>query len=148
MNLKKVELFFEFLVFGLVFGIIEDLIVVESVTYQHITRHMFWSIFFITLLFAIIGELLVDDIDFLKLLKLSKKHRLLEIFSEFLIFGIIMGVFEDLIALYLSTGMGISIRSIKIAVLVAVPFAFVSEVLVDSYDFTTLFKRIMLKLNI
>ena len=141
MNLKRVELFFEFLIFGLIFGIIEDLIVIENITREHITLSMFWVIFFVAFLFAFFSEVLVDDIDFLKLLKLSKKHKLLEIFMEFLVVGIILGVFEDLIVLYLSTGASITLRSIRIAVLVAIPFAFVGEVLVDSYDFVTLFKK-------
>lgn len=61
------------------------------------------------------------------MMKRSKKIRIL----EFLLIGVIMGVAEDLIAVSLSTGESISWRVIAIVVMVAIPFAFISEVVVD-----------------
>ena len=60
----------------------------------------------------------------------------LEIFIEFLIFGIVMGVVEDLIAITLVTGATITWRSILIITLVAVPFAVIGELIVDRIEFT------------
>ena len=50
---------------------------------------------------------------------------------EFLIIGVVMGVAEDLLAVYLSTGESIDFRIFWIVFLVALPFAFISEVVVD-----------------
>jgi len=62
-------------------------------------------------------------------------HNRLEIFLEFLIFGIVMGVAEDLIALSLITGQPITWRSIFIITLVAIPFAALGELIVDRIEF-------------
>ena len=61
--------------------------------------------------------------------------RRLEIFIEFLVFGVIMGVVEDLIAITLVTGATITWRSILIIILVAVPFAAIGELIVDRIEF-------------
>jgi len=61
--------------------------------------------------------------------------RRLEIFIEFLVFGVIMGVVEDLIAITLVTGATITWRSILIIILVAIPFAVVGELIVDRMEF-------------
>jgi len=55
----------------------------------------------------------------------------LEIFLEFLIFGVAMGIVEDVIALKLATGEPITWRVIWIVTLVAIPFAAVGELIVD-----------------
>lgn len=57
--------------------------------------------------------------------------RRLEIFLEFLIFGVVVGLIEDLIAVYFITGEPITPHVIWIALAVAVPFAFLGEVIVD-----------------
>ena len=59
------------------------------------------------------------------------RRRKLEIFLEFLIFGVIMGVVEDLIAISLATGEQFTWRILIIIVLVAVPFAAIGELIVD-----------------
>lgn len=56
-----------------------------------------------------------------------KRLRLL----EFLIVGVVMGVIEDLIAIAFATEERIDLRVFWIVLLVAFPFAFVSEVIVD-----------------
>jgi len=55
----------------------------------------------------------------------------LEIFLEFLIFGVAMGLVEDIIALKLATGEPITWRVIWIVTLVAIPFAAIGELVVD-----------------
>ena len=60
----------------------------------------------------------------------------LEVFLEFLIFGIIMGVVEDLIAVTVVTGQPITLHSIFIITLVAIPFAAIGELIVDRIEFT------------
>jgi len=62
--------------------------------------------------------------------------RRLELFIEFLIFGIVMGVVEDLIAVTLVTGAPITWRAIVIITLVAIPFAAIGELIVDRIEFT------------
>jgi len=57
----------------------------------------------------------------------SKKIRLL----EFLVIGVFMGVLEDLIAVLVATDSELNFRIVWIVLLVAVPFAFVSEIVVD-----------------
>jgi hypothetical protein len=62
-------------------------------------------------------------------------ERRLGIFLEFLIFGIVMGVVEDLIAVTLVTGATITWRAIFIITLVAIPFAVIGELIVDRIEF-------------
>ena len=60
-----------------------------------------------------------------------KKLRLL----EFLVIGVVIGVIEDLIAIFFATETTINFRVLWIVLLVAVPFAFLSEVVVDNPRF-------------
>ena len=69
----------------------------------------------------------------------------LEVFFEFLTFGIIVGVIEDLIAVKIATGEPITGRIFGIIVLIAIPFAVIGEVLVDRIDFVALFQKIFRK---
>jgi hypothetical protein len=59
----------------------------------------------------------------------------LEVFMEFLIFGIVMGVVEDLIAVTLITGSPVGWRGIFIIILVAIPFATIGELVIDRIEF-------------
>jgi hypothetical protein len=63
------------------------------------------------------------------------KHNRLELFLEFLVFGIAMGITEDLIAVYLITGGPISLEMVWIAAAVAIPFAALGELVVDRLEF-------------
>ena len=54
---------------------------------------------------------------------------------EFLVIGLIMGVTEDLLAVWLSTGEPITWSVLGIVIAVALPFAFVSEYVVDHPKF-------------
>lgn len=60
--------------------------------------------------------------------------RRLEVFIEFLIFGVIMGIVEDLIAVTLSTGEPITWKILVIITLVAIPFAAIGELIVDRME--------------
>lgn len=50
---------------------------------------------------------------------------------EFLIIGLGMGIVEDLLAIFFATDSEINWRVIYIVVAVAIPFAFISEIVVD-----------------
>ena len=62
-------------------------------------------------------------------------NKRLELFLEFLIFGVAMGVVEDMIAIKVVTGESITIHSILIILIVAVPFAAIGELIVDRIEF-------------
>ncbi len=68
--------------------------------------------------------------------------RKVEVIFEFLIFGIIIGITEDLIAIKFTTGGSITLRIIGIVVLIAIPFAIVGEIVFDRIDFAKIFKSI------
>ena len=59
------------------------------------------------------------------------EKRRVEVFLEFLIFGVVMGIVEDMIAVVLSTGQPITWHVLVIVTLVAIPFAAVGELIVD-----------------
>jgi len=73
------------------------------------------------------------------------KWKRLEVFLEFLIFGIIVGVTEDLIAVEVVADVPITWHVIGIIVLIAIPFAFLGEVLVDRINFVEILKKIFKK---
>lgn len=56
-------------------------------------------------------------------------------FIEFLLIGLLMGVFEDALVVYFVTGEKITFHTIWIVFLVALPFAFLSEYVVDHPKF-------------
>jgi len=56
-------------------------------------------------------------------------------FAEFFIVGLMMGISEDLMAIYFATGDTITIHIVIIASAVSLPFAFFSELVVDHPDF-------------
>ena len=61
----------------------------------------------------------------------SFKKHIINHFLEFFIIGFIMGVAEDLIAILLATDAEITPHVIFIAAIVALPFAVVSELVID-----------------
>lgn len=65
----------------------------------------------------------------------KKTLRRLEVFAEFLVFGVIIGVIEDLIAVKAATGYPITWSTVGIIVLVTIPFAILGELVVDNIDF-------------
>jgi uncharacterized membrane protein YgaE (UPF0421/DUF939 family) len=64
-----------------------------------------------------------------------KRRRRLERFTEFLLVGVALGVIEDMIAVMLVTGEGFSFEMLGIIVMVTVPFAAFSELIVDSDEY-------------
>lgn len=75
------------------------------------------------------------------------KWQRLEVFLEFLIFGIIVGVIEDLIAVEVVADVAITWHVVGIIVLIAIPFALLGEVLVDRIDFVEMFRKYFSKTN-
>lgn len=63
------------------------------------------------------------------------ERRQIERFLEFLLIGVLMGVVEDLIAISLATDATFNAHVLVIVVLVAIPFAAFSELVVDRPDF-------------
>jgi len=62
------------------------------------------------------------------------KLKRLEVFLEFLIFGVIMGITEDLLAVKLTTGEMITWKMVFIVTLITIPFAVLGELIVDRWD--------------
>ena len=62
---------------------------------------------------------------------------------EFFIVGLALGVIEDLIAIWLATDSYIDLRVILIAALVALPFAIISEIIVDQKRFPKFIKNLL-----
>ena len=65
-----------------------------------------------------------------------------EVIFEFLIFGILIGITEDLIAIKFATGEPITFKIIGIVILIAIPFAVLGEVIFDRIDFASMLKRL------
>ncbi len=65
---------------------------------------------------------------------LTKRQRLIR-FLEFLVIGVAMGLVEDLLAIMLATDAEIEPQVVLIVLLVAIPFAALSELLVDHPNF-------------
>ena len=65
----------------------------------------------------------------------------LEVFLEFLLFGVVMGIGEDLLAVYLSTGETITWHIVGIVIIVAIPFAAIGELIVDRHEWMNVFHR-------
>ncbi len=63
-------------------------------------------------------------------MKKRTKARL-EVFLEFLIFGVAMGLVEDLIALKLVADTPITLNVVLIVIAVVIPFAIIGELIVD-----------------
>jgi len=149
LNTKKIyyfmnhrfSIFLEFLIGGIILGIIEDIILIKLLTDEPITFSIFIIIFLVTLPFAFLGEYVVDRIDFLKMFKLNKKYKKLEIFVEFLFFGVLLGVIEDLTAFYFAIGNAITLNVLVVTIIVAIPFAFISEVVFDKINFYLTLKQ-------
>ena len=133
MNHKRLELFLEFIIFGVLMGVVEDLIAVKFATGHTIQARTVLIAFLVSIPFAAIGELIVDKTHLIP--KTGNKYwRHIEMFLEFLIFGVIMGVVEDLIAVTLITSEPITMQIIGIVTLVAIPFAIIGELIVDYQD--------------
>ena len=124
---KRTLVFLEFLIGGIILGIIEDIIIIKLLTHEPITLRIFFIVFLVALPFAFIAEYVVYNFNFVEALKLDKKYKKRESFFQFLIFGIVVGVIEDLTAFFFAVGHPITLEVVLVAVAVAIPFAFVGE---------------------
>lgn len=77
-KLRRLEVFLEFFVFGVIFGVIEDLIAVKLSTGEAITWRIIGIIVLVAVPFAVIGELIVDRIDFVKFFKARARNKKLK----------------------------------------------------------------------
>ena len=74
-------------------------------------------------------------------MRANNKWGKAEIVFELLIFGIIIGIAEDFLAIKLATGQVITWRVVWIVIAVAIPFAVIGEVIFDRIDFAGIFKK-------
>jgi len=70
------------------------------------------------------------------------KWKKLETMFEFLIFGILIGITEDIIAIKLTTGASITLKMIGIIILIAIPFAIIGEMVADRVNLAKPLKKI------
>jgi len=63
-------------------------------------------------------------------MSLTKRQRLIR-FLEFMVIGVAMGLIEDLLAIVLATDAELEPQVILIVLLVSIPFAALSELIVD-----------------
>jgi hypothetical protein len=129
----RLKVFLGFLIFGVLLGFIENLLVVSLATDHVIDLNVIIISLLVVIPFAIIGELIVDRTSLLPKTT-NKKFHALEVFLEFLIFGVLMGTIEDLIVIFILTGGIITIETIIIVILVTIPFAILGEVIIDRKD--------------
>ena len=61
-----------------------------------------------------------------------RRAKRIEVVLEFLVFGIVIGVVEDLLAVTLTTGEPITWKIIGIIIVIAIPFAFIGEIIADN----------------
>src|SRR5690606_20639753 len=73
--------------------------------------------------------------------KEDKKWKKIEVFVELLVFGIVIGIVEDLLAIKLTTGEPITLKIIGIVVLIAIPFAIIGEVVFDNINLEKYLRR-------
>lgn len=66
--------------------------------------------------------------------------RRIERFSEFLIVGVVMGVTEDMLAVMLATDAEFTWEILGIVLLVSVPFAAFSELVIDNDEYAIMEK--------
>jgi hypothetical protein len=62
---------------------------------------------------------------------------------EFFLIGLVMGIVEDVLAILLATDAKIDLRVVAVAGLVALPFAVISELVVDQRWFPAFVKRLL-----
>lgn len=72
----------------------------------------------------------------------TKAEKRLEVIFEFLVFGIVIGVIEDLIAVTVVSGEAITWKIVGIIVVIAIPFAILGEIVADNIDFIKLWKKL------
>lgn len=129
----------DFFIIGIILGIVEDLIAIWLVTSSGITWHVIGIVILVAVPFAFFNEIIADHPDFWKTVvpkrfsekiipgKYEKRTRII----EFIFIGVFFGVIQDLIAILIATDAALDLRVIGIVIAVTIPFAFVSEMIVD-----------------
>lgn len=77
-----------------------------------------------------------------------RKWKKIEVILELLIFGIVIGIIEDLMAIKFATGEIITWKVVGIVFVVAIPFAILGEVVFDNIDFATMLEKRFGKKNL
>lgn len=76
LHLKKRTLrVMEFLIIGVFFGLVEDLIAVRAVSNVMIDLRVIWTVLAVAIPFAILSELIVDHPRFWELLRLRRREE-------------------------------------------------------------------------
>ncbi len=75
-------------------------------------------------------------------MKNGDKWKRVEVIFELLVFGIVIGVVEDIIAITVATDEPVTWGVVGTIVLVAIPFAILGEAIFDRIDFATMFRRL------
>jgi len=130
---KRLKVFLSFLVFGVALGFVENLVAIHFATDYAISLRAVAISILVVIPFAAVGELIVDRTRLLPKAK-SRFFKHIEIFIEFIVFGVVMGVVEDLIVIGLLTGEPITLKIVWIVFLVTLPFAALGELVVDRQD--------------
>ena len=127
----RLKVFLEFLIFAFVLGVVEDIIAVLWATGEPFSWRILIIVAIVTIPFAAAGEFIIDRTKLLPNRVKKNRRDYFEIFFKFFIFGFIMGLTEDLLAVVLATGHPITWHVIGICALVALPFAFLGEIVLD-----------------
>jgi len=75
------------------------------------------------------------------------RKRVISRLIEFFFIGLVMGIVEDLLAIHFATDAQITLQTFKVAFLVALPFAVISEFLVDLKLFQRVLRRYIKKIE-
>lgn len=76
---------------------------------------------------------------------MTKKKQIVTHLVEFFFVGLVMGVIEDMLAIHFATDAKITLETLKVALVVAIPFAVVSELIVDVQFFRQAMKSFLYK---
>ena len=127
---KQFKVFLSFLVFGIIIGLVENLLAIYFATSHPIDVRAVVVSLLVVIPFAALGELIVDRHSLIPHAR-SRRLRRVEVFLEFLVFGMVMGVVEDLIVITLLTGEPVTWGVVGIVFVVTLPFAVLGELVVD-----------------
>ena len=75
------------------------------------------------------------------------KKRVISRLIEFFFIGLVMGVVEDILAIHFATDAQITFQTFKVAFFVALPFAIISEFIVDLKLFRKIFRKNLKKIS-
>jgi hypothetical protein len=70
------------------------------------------------------------------------KSQRIELIFELVVFGTILGVIEDIIAIKATTDAVITIKNFFVVLAIAIPFAIIGELAITKIDFTKIFNKL------